>query len=181
MRDAMKALSFFAMLAGFAAAVLLAHGTARAAMSCTISVSSMSFASFDVYGAAVPSTATISGTCMKAAGSGTQTIGVTIDGGGHLQSGGNRAMACTGGACFATPTYSGDLLQYQLYSDAARTSVWTADTITVKTSCSGCNGNSPVAFTPVTVYGQIPAAVAGGVNDSAVGTYSDSITVTLNY
>lgn len=177
----MKALRLLAMLFGFAAAVLLAHGTARAAMSCTVSVSTMTFASFDVYGAAIGSTATISGTCMKAMGSGSQTIGITIDGGGHLQGNGNRAMACTSGACSGSPTFSGDLLQYQLYSNAARTSIWTANTVTIDTTCSGCNGNSGTAFTPVTIYGQIPAAVAGGVNDSAVGTYSDSVTVTLNY
>lgn len=181
MRDAMKTLRLFVILAGFAAAVLLTHGTARAAMSCTISVSSMTFGSFDVYGAAVPSTASITGSCNHAMGSGAQTIGITIDGGAELQSNGNRAMACMGGACFATPTYSGDLLQYQLYTNASRTTVWTANTVTVNTTCTGCNGNSSTPFTAVTIYGQIPAATAGGVNDSAVGTYSDSTTVTLNY
>lgn len=184
MRDAVRALRVFLTLFAFASAVtavLLTPGASRAAMSCTISVSSLAFGSYDVYGPAIDSTAGITGHCSGAMGSGSHTIGITIDGGGHLEGNGNRAMACTSGACAGSPTFSGDLLQYQLYSDSTRLSVWTANTVTINTTCTGCNGAGGSNFVPVTIYGEIPVASVGGANDVAVGTYSDSITVTLNY
>lgn len=67
-------------------------------------------------------------------------------------------------------------LNYNLYTNAARTTVWgdgSAGTSTMSNSSTLSIGTSSVEYT---VYGQIPAR-----QDRPPGTYSDSITVTVNY
>lgn len=67
---------------------------------------------------------------------------------------------------------NGDLLNYALYRDAARTEIWgdgTASTFTV----SGTGDGTAQAST---VYGQIPAS-----QNIAPDAYTDTITVTLTY
>lgn len=114
-------------------------------------------------------TGTVSGSCNTNVGSaGTLTAGNGL----HYQSGtGNRAMGCT--TC--TGIFVSDLLQYQLYTTAAHTTIWNAtNSVSAFNRCNRCSWSA-------TVYGGIFAAVAGGVNDSAVGTYSDTVLITLNY
>jgi spore coat protein U-like protein len=151
------------------------HATARAAAeSCTVS-GTVAFGSFNVFGGAVSITGSISGTCKK--GSGTlPAISITLGNGGSLQSNGNRAMKCT--TC--TGNFAGDLLQYQLYTTASLSTIWIGTTAVSATNPCPC-GNTDTAWGPVSIYGQIFAAVAGGVNDSAVGSYGDSITATISY
>lgn len=167
-----------ATVACFAASTLN-HGAAAAAPSCKVTSGlKITFGTYDVLGGAVSTTGSVTGTCKKATSS-PFPISITIDGGNNLQSNGNRAMACKSGQC--STSYPSDLLQYQLYTNATLTTVWTANTVSVNTACSGCTGTTNTAFTAVPIYAQIPAAVAGGVNDTAVGTYSDAITITINY
>ncbi|HVA32950.1 MAG TPA: spore coat protein U domain-containing protein, partial [Candidatus Baltobacteraceae bacterium] len=87
----------------------------------------------------------------------------------------NYAMACT-----ASCTYTSDLLQYQLYSDSGLSLVWDPG-VTVNTPNPCPCPNTPTTWGPVVLYGQILAATPGGTNDVSVGTYSDSITVTINF
>lgn len=66
-----------------------------------------------------------------------------------------------------------NLIGYQLFQDAARTSVWGA---TTNTDTVGSNGTgAPQAFN---VYGQVldPSA-----NNAAAGTYLDTVTATITY
>lgn len=156
-------------------AVIALRGTALgAAESCTVS-GTVAFGSYNVFNGALSITGSISGTCTK--GSGTLPgISITLGNGNNLQSSGNRAMKCT--TC--TGAFASDLLQYQLYTTAALTTKWIGATAVTASNPCPC-GSTPTAWGPISIHGQIFAAVAGGVNDSAVGTYSDSITATINY
>lgn len=77
------------------------------------------------------------------------------------------------GATVATRklTNGGATINYSLYSDAPRTTVW-GTTIATDTVAGTGNG----AAQAVTVYGRIPAQTT-----PAPGTYTDTITVTVTY
>ena len=82
----------------------------------------------------------------------------------------------TGGGAFATRTLAsgGNTLNYNLYRDAAYSQVWgdgSGSTFTVAGTGSGL-----LTANTITVYGQVPIA-----QDKPVGTYSSTITVTVNY
>jgi spore coat protein U-like protein len=75
-------------------------------------------------------------------------------------------------------------LSYNLYSGVARRTVWgdgTAGTVAVPAYAAGSvsvNGNQTRAFDNpgLTIYGRIPAG-----QDVAIGSYSDTITLTLSF
>jgi spore coat protein U-like protein len=82
----------------------------------------------------------------------------------------------SGGGTFATRTLSsgGSTLDFNLYRDAAYAQIWgdgTASTFTVAGTGSGL-----LTANTITVYGQVPIS-----QDKPVGTYSSTITVTVNY
>ena len=60
-------------------------------------------------------------------------------------------------------------LNYQLYSDAARTTVWGDDTYGNSVSTSGTDVD-------LSVYGRIP-----GQQNVPAGSYSDVLTITISY
>lgn len=139
-----------------------------------MSAATLPFGPFDVYGGAVSATGGISGSCTNAQGS-TANIQITLDNGNHL-TGSNRGMTCS--TCTG---FTSDVLQYQIYTDAAHTAPWTGTT-SVAATCSHCGGSGGGTWGPVTMYGVIFQATAGGMNDVAAGTgYSDSVTMTINY
>ena len=82
--------------------------------------------------------------------------------------------------CKESGAFTNDLLQYQLYTTAGLSTVWIGTTAVTASNPCPC-GSTATAWGPVSVYGQVFAAVAGGINDSAVGSYSDSVTATINY
>ncbi len=88
------------------------------------------------------------------------------------------ALSIGGGGAFATRSMSGPLqrLSYQLYRDSGDTQIWgdgTASTYTVTDGyLLGINAQTSRNYT---VYGIIPSQVA------KVGSYLDTITVTLTY
>ena len=86
---------------------------------------------------------------------------VALDLGTHV-SGSTRRMLGT----------TGDFLTYQLYRDAAHTVVWNSVNTNSGTSASK---NTPINNGFV-AYGRIPAA-----QDVGIGSYSDTVLVTVNY
>lgn len=137
-----------------AVAALCASLPARAAPSCHgISVTPLSFGSYDVYGAApLDSAGTISYNCPPPA-----LPSVTIDLGLSFGNG-HRRMSLGVGA---------DLLEYDVYLDAARTTAWPS----VNPIPVAQGNNLTVPF-----YGRIFPQ-----QDVSVGTYSDTLVVTFNF
>ncbi len=89
---------------------------------------------------------------------------VTIDGGKN-SSNGNRFLSDGSGN-------AAGLLQYNLFEDAGNSNAWPIGTpVNVP-----ANGSGATETTTVLVSGVIPAG-----QDVEVGTYSDSLTVTLNF
>ena len=153
---------------------------AHAAPSCNFSGSpSVAFGNYDVYGAAVASTGTINGVCTSGASSTTRPV-ITLSK-GHATTYHPRKMNCFSGACLTG--FSTDFISYNLYTSATHATIWGDPTVDATTASvtmpAGCCANN-VAWS-TTVYGYIPAAVAGGANDVAVGTYTDTIVVTMTF
>jgi spore coat protein U-like protein len=69
-------------------------------------------------------------------------------------------------------TSGGNTINYSLYTDTNRTSIWGDGTL--GTTTVGGNGNG--AAQPVTVFGRIPAT-----QTVPIGTYTDTIQITLNF
>jgi spore coat protein U-like protein len=69
-------------------------------------------------------------------------------------------------------TSGGDTLDYSLYQDASRTTLWGDGTGGTSTRSSTGTGLSQ----SFTVYGRVPSSAA-----AAVGSYTDTITVTATY
>jgi spore coat protein U-like protein len=144
--------------AGSASAAL--NVSATVANNCTISTVALAFGAYDPVttnaAANLDSTATVTVACTKGA---TSTIGMNL---GSNASGSTRRM--TDGAT--------NYLTYELYQDSGRTTVW---------------GNSGTGlFTPAaapskaarnfTVYGRVASN-----QDVPAGTYTDTITATVNF
>lgn len=160
--------------------VVLWPRCAIAAPSCGFTSSPVvAFGNYDVYGAAVASTGTINGLCTS--GSSTTVRPVITIGKGNSTTYHPRKMKCSSGACVSSfPT---DVISYNLYTSATHGTIWGDPTVDATTASvtlpAGCCANN-VAFS-ATVYGYIPAAVSGGANDVAVGTYTDTLVVTMTF
>lgn len=73
---------------------------------------------------------------------------------------------------------AGHYLQYQLYKESARTTIWDSTGGTATTgNAGGVNKYGQGSVENISVYGSIPA----GAPLSAVGNYSDTVVVTLTY
>lgn len=126
---------------------------ARAAPSCHgISVTPLAFGNYDVYSAtALDSAGTISYNCPPPA-----VPSVTIDLGLSFGNGRRRMSSA-----------AGDFLEYEVYVNAARTTVWSSSTaVSVP---QGNNGSVPF-------YGRIFP-----LQDVSVGAYTDTLVVTFNF
>jgi spore coat protein U-like protein len=128
------------------------------AASCTVSTTAVSFGVYDVFSAtATDSTGTITFRC-------TGNASVTI----NL----NKGTSAT-----FTPrvlTSGSNTINYNLYTDAARGSIW-GDTTGGTSNYSNANpaNNQNIV---VTVYGRITSG-----QDVSAGSYSDTITATINF
>lgn len=137
-------------------ASLAAAGPAEA-QNCSISTpTSVAFGTYDVYGAFVDTAGAVRVGCIFA-------TNVTVD-------------LSRGNAPSFNPRYMVNGIQhlnYNLYLDAARTTIWGDNT-------GGSSHSTPgtVFFTYVniTIYGRIPAG-----QDVSAGAYTDSITATANF
>ena len=150
-----------------AAAILSACSTSPAyalLQSCSVSATAMSFGAYDPTSAtARDSTGTVTVTC-------TATLGISASWDILLSTG-------SSGSFSPRRLFSGgSSLQYNLYTSSGRTQVWgdgTAGTGKVSDSHPLLVGTSQYSYT---TYGRIPA-----LQDLAPGTYTDTITVTVNY
>ena len=157
--------SMVAMAAIAAQPALAAEDTATLGVSatvtsnCVVSTTALSFGNVDVTAAAdVDGTGGISVTCTSGT-SWTATAGV---GGGT-------------GATFASRKMANgvNLLNYALYTDTERTTVW-GDGATGTGSITGTGSGSAQAST---IYGRVPQ----GQTSLPAGSYSDTVTVTVTY
>ena len=129
------------------------------AQSCTISATSVNFGNYNVFnGSAVDSTGTITYRCNSQAS--------------------NITVALTRGASSTfTPrrmVKGVEVLSYNLFRDAARTSIWGDGTGgTAVYSRANPPNNSNVNLT---VYGRLPAG-----QDVSAGTFSDTVTAVINF
>ena len=152
----------------WACALLAALLGARAhadVSSCTISASGVAFGT---YTPATPATLTGTGTINLTCTVTTKKSTVTID------------LSTGSSGSYATRTLrSGtDVLNYNLYLDAADTQVWgdgtggsLEDTVPII-----AHGNGSQASATFTIYGAVAA-----LQDPAPGSYTDTITVTVNF
>jgi spore coat protein U-like protein len=151
-----------------AAFILLVCSSSRAyalLQSCSVSATALAFGSYDPSSAtARDSTGTITVTCTAT------LLGISASW---------DILLSTGSSGSFTPRRlfnGGNSMQYNLYTNAARTQVWgdgTGGTANVSDSQLVAVGTTPYSYT---TYGRIPA-----LQNLGPGTYTDTITVTLNY
>lgn len=140
-----------------AAAVALAAAPAGAGVCWFQSVSGVAFGNYDVFSSApTDSSGQVRVACLLWG-----NLQVSLDRGSSPTF---RPRTMRSGA---------SVLQYNLYRDAARSQVWGDGT--EGTSTYEAQYGLIQAFT-LNVYGRIPAR-----QDAAVGSYQDTITVTINY
>jgi spore coat protein U-like protein len=130
------------------------------AANCTVTTSALNFGSYDpvVANASSPlnGTGTVSVACTKGAA---PTIGLNL---GSNVSGSTRRLA----------DGSGNFLDYEIYSDSTRLVVWT-------NTGAGLVAPGPApgkGARNLTAYGQVP-----GNQDVPPGSYSDTVTATVNF
>ncbi len=120
---------------------------------CTITATNLAFGNYTAT-AASTSTSTISVTCTNTTA---YNVGLSAGASGDVA---NRTMK--------NGTHS---LKYSLYQNSTRTTNW-GNTVGTDTEAGTGNGK----LQPLTVYGQVPAS-----QFVTVGSYSDTITVTITY
>lgn len=133
--------------------------TASAQASCTISVTSVNFGTYNVFATTdTTSTGSVTYNCNQMA----NNISVAL----------SRGSSST----FTPRTLRNgtEILQYNLYRNAGYTQIWGDGT----GGTSPYTRNNPPNGTDVTItiYGQIPAG-----QDVRVGTYSDTVSATINF
>ena len=133
--------------------------TATVTANCTVSTSALAFGNVDtISGSNVDSTGGLTITCTN----GTAWSAAAGVGGGSGASYANRKM--TAGA---------NLLNYNIYTSAARTTVWGDGT----SSTAAIGGTGTGGAQSVTVYGR----VASGQTSVPAGAYADTVAVTVTY
>jgi len=136
--------------------------------------------------------ATVAATCTVS--SNPLTFGTYTPGGGNLNANTTLAVRCSHGAPFTVAmdagTGGGSLLQrfltsgaarlqYNLYTSAARTTVWgdgSVNSAVVTGTGKGLSGSETITET---VYGQLPDTLAN--QQLAPGLYTDTIRITVSY
>lgn len=123
---------------------------------CEISTAptTLDFGTTGVLSANIDSTSTLSVTCTTDA-----PYNIGLGGGGS-----NDITA-------RVMTNAGNTVGYQLYQEAARTTVW-GETVNTDTVADVGNGTAQ----PITVYGRVPPQAT-----PPAGTYNDTVTVTATY
>ena len=134
--------------------------TATVANNCTIAGGALAFGSYDPLVTNATDAKDGSGTFAVACTKG--AAGVTIDlGQGQNWAAGRRMVA------------GGEAVNYQLYSDSGRSTVWGSTSGGSALTVSAPTSKAPVTYT---VYGRIT-----GGQDVAAGNYTDTILATVNF
>lgn len=149
------------------AALALAPGPAAAAVSCSGGSVTLAFGGYDVLSAApADAQASLVVTCTRNGGAPTTTIEVGL--GPSLTSGSvqNRQMAGPGGY----------LLNYNVYQDATRLTVW-GDTSGVDTMSQDLTlPNKATGSVTFTLFGRLFQG-----QDVSAGSYNDSLLITVSF
>jgi spore coat protein U-like protein len=132
---------------------------ARGAISCTISAVGVSFGTYNVFSATpLDSTGSVTYNCS---GIGQNQITINLSRGGAPTFSPRRMLK------------SSEALNYNLYLDAARTTIWGDAT-------SGTSQYGPIRPSggndTLTIYGRIPAG-----QDASAGSYTDTVIATINF
>lgn len=129
------------------------------AQSCTISATSVNFGTYNVFnGSAVDSTGTVTYRCSSSAHN--ITVGLT-----------QGASATFNPRQMQKGT---EALNYNLFRDASRTTIWGDGTSGTSVYQLGNPPNN--TNVSVTVYGRVPAG-----QDVSAGTFSDTVTAVINF
>ena len=146
-------------VSGFTLAACVSLGAAnRAEAACTLSASSVTFPLYNVFSASTTdSTGTVTYTCSNA----DHDIRISI-------SKGSSTTFTPRGLKRGT-----EALSYNLFTDSTFGTIWGDGTGTTTTYF---NHNPPNSAVTLTVYARIPAA-----QDVSVGTYTDTVVVTIDY
>ena len=134
------------------------------AASCTVSASTLDFGTqtlIDI-GADIDATATLTVTCTNATPYNVALNAGLNDGGAGISGRKLKIGATT------------DTVDYQLYRDSGRTQVWG---VTTSGSPDVVSGTGSGDNQTITVYGRVPTGQA----NPKIGTYNDTVTVTVNY
>jgi len=133
----------------------------RAHAVCNVTATSVNFGTYDVF-VATPddSTGTITIVCDRNTNPVITSISASPNSGGFNP----RKMKLTTGT---------ELLNYNLFTNAARTTIWGDGTAGTSRVSRNLRRNQPVNLT---VYGRIPAG-----QDVRIGSYSETLTVTITY
>ena len=134
--------------------------------SCTIGTAAIAFAPYDPVNAHATSADDQSGDIIIRCTKGTSGITIDLGNGGH-NAGQQRRMA----NLTATDTF----INYEVYKETGRTSVWGAgDGGSVR---SGADLNGTGSVVAVTMYGRIPPGQLAAI----AGPYSDTLVSTINF
>lgn len=155
MMRSMRPTILYASVAGF----FLIAQAALAAPSCTFTgVTNVSFGAYNVY-AALPNNNGVGSLTINCNNQGSATKNVTLSTG---QSNSYASRIMSSGV---------NHLNYNLYTNSARTTVWGDGTGGSNIMTVSRNGS-----TTLSIYGTIPAG-----QDASVGSYTDSITITVTF
>ncbi|MBI2833746.1 MAG: spore coat protein U domain-containing protein [Acidobacteria bacterium] len=140
------------------AALIVLAWAARAEASCTISTNAVAFGTYDVFAVSdLDSTGEIIYRCGK-----DKNIRISIDKGGAATFAERRMLN------------GSELLNYNLYLDAARTTIWGDGTEGTQTYFNADPPNNQ--YVTLTVYGRVPFG-----QDVAAGAYSNSVTARIDF
>lgn len=155
-----KVLTFFC--ACLFAALSCPRAAQAAAGGCSVSASVVAFGTYSpLSSAALSSTGQITFQCNSGGGTVTIMLDAGVNSGGSFA---NRSLSNGLGA----------LLKYQLYTDAAHTSIWGDGKTPPTTDVTVTYVKQQPVVT--TVYGSLPA-----LQNVPAGAYTDTITVTFSY
>jgi spore coat protein U-like protein len=134
--------------------------TANVAKNCTIQAANLAFGTYDPLGANASAPLDQNGSVSVACTKGT-AITIALDAGLNHTSAVATTRAMNSGSSY---------MDYELYTDSPGSTVWNDSTSLLSWTSTGKATHS------FTVYGRVP-----GGQDTAPGSYSDTITATVNF
>jgi spore coat protein U-like protein len=160
---ALSLLAANAAFAGTASTVNTNNITVSVAARCTISAFTLAFGAYDPFAAApLDQTGTVTINCTKGT-SGTVSFDLGVNASGPI-----RRMKDTGAGT--------NFLTYEIYKDAARTTVWNAvNTVTLGPSVSKNTALTATAYGRIVAGQDVQAAGGAGLN------YQDTLVATVTF